>query len=118
MVLKENEERTAKEKYEKKVLDDAERRRKNQENMSDVSHNYCYMYESPCLMLLLGLTFVSGIAFGYGLTKYLAQFLSKQKNIEKHNRSVVKIWPNCCGSTVILGEFSCFSYQSFLIFFF
>ena len=47
MVLKENEERTAKEKYEKKVLDDAERRRKNQENMSDVSHNYCYMYESP-----------------------------------------------------------------------
>ena len=69
-------------------------------------------------MLLLGLTFVSGIAFGYGLTKYLAQFLSKQKNIEKHNRSVVKIWPNCCGSTVILGEFSCFSYQSFLIIFF
>ena len=37
MFSKENEERTAKEKYEKKVQDDAERRRKNQENMSDVS---------------------------------------------------------------------------------
>ena len=37
MLSKENEERTAKEKYEKKVQDDAERRRKNQENMSDVS---------------------------------------------------------------------------------
>ena len=36
-LMKENEERTAKEKYEKKVQDDAERRRKNQENMSDVS---------------------------------------------------------------------------------